>query len=143
MIGFWPHRVNESLPKASFCHKQWQKYLRNAILSSLIASTRPYKKKIMKKPRFCSVGKMEFYTLIDKANHGHSTRGARSNFFVGRSDGRSIKTIAPKIWNPLSQELKALPSIASFKERSKLDLLAPCVAFACSACNCRPCGFPG
>ena len=81
--------------------------------------------------------------LIGKADHGHLTRGARSNFFVGRSDGKSIRSIAPKFWNPLSRELKALPSIASFKVRSKLDLLAPCVAFACSARNCRPCGFPG
>ena len=81
--------------------------------------------------------------LIGKANHGHLTRGARSNFFVGRSDGKSIRSIAPKFWNPLSQELKALPSIASFKERSKLDLLGPCMAFACSARNCRSCGFPG
>ena len=81
--------------------------------------------------------------LIGKADHGHSTRGARSNFFVGRSDGKSIKSIAPKYWNPLPQELKALPSIASFKERSKLDLLAPYGAFVCSVRGCRSCGFPG
>ena len=81
--------------------------------------------------------------LICKADHGHLTRGARSNFFVGRSDDRSIKSIAPKYWNPLPQELKALPSIASFKERSKLDLLAPYEAFVCSVRGCGSCGFPG
>ena len=82
-------------------------------------------------------------SLIDKADHGHQTRGARSNFFVGRSDGKSIKSIAPKYWNPLPRELKPLPSIASFKERSKLDLLAPYGAFACSVRDCRSCGFLG
>ena len=51
------------------------------------------------------------------------TRGARSNFFIQRSNCRSIKSIAPKIWNILSAELKMSPSIASFKERSKRDLL--------------------
>ena len=55
-------------------------------------------------------------SLIGKADHGHLTRGARSNFFVGRSDGKSIRSIAPKFWNPLPKELKTLPSITSFKE---------------------------
>ena len=81
--------------------------------------------------------------LIGKADHGHLTRGARSNFFVGRSDGRSIKSIAPKYWNPLPLELKTLPSITSFKERSKLDLLAPYGAFVCSVRGCQSCGFSG
>ena len=44
-------------------------------------------------------------SFIGKNDHGHQTRGARSNFFVERSDGRSIKSIAPKCWNPLPQEL--------------------------------------
>ena len=74
-----------------------------------------------------------------RVNHNHLTRGARSSFFVGRSDSRSMKSIAPKYWNPLSQELKNLPSIASFKERSKLDLLAPYGFFVCSIRRCRSC----
>ena len=82
-------------------------------------------------------------SLIGKADHGHLTRGARSNFFVGRSDGRSIRSIAPKFWNPLPQELKTLPSITSFKERSKMDLLAPYRAFVCNVRGCRSCGCPG
>ena len=35
-------------------------------------------------------------SFLEKLNHGHATRGARSNFFVSRSDPRSIKSIAPK-----------------------------------------------
>ena len=77
--------------------------------------------------------------FIGKADHGHQTRGARSNFFVERSDGRSIRSIAPKCWNPLPQELKTLPSVAAFKERSKLDLLAPYGSFVCSDRGCRSC----
>ena len=33
--------------------------------------------------------------MIDRVSHGYNTRGARSNFFIDRSDGRSLKSIAP------------------------------------------------
>ena len=74
-----------------------------------------------------------------KVKHGHNTRGARSNFFVSRSDGRSIGNIAPKIWNALSPEIKLSPSIASFKARSKAALLGPYSAFVCNVRRCRSC----
>ena len=74
--------------------------------------------------------------MIGKNDHGHMTRGARSNFFIQRSDCRSIKSIAPKIWNILSSDLKLSPSVASFKERSKRDLLGPYGSFACSVRGC-------
>ena len=77
--------------------------------------------------------------LISKNDHGHMTRGASSNFFKQRSDCRSIKSIAPKIWNALSSDLKLSPSIASFKERSKRDLLGPYGLFVCSVCGCLSC----
>ena len=78
--------------------------------------------------------------LIGKADHGHQTRGAISNFFVERSDCRSIKSIiAPKFWNPLPPGLKTLPSVAAFKQGSKLDLLAPYEAFVCRVRGCRSC----
>ena len=44
---------------------------------------------------------------------------------VCHSDSRSIRSIAPKCWNSLSSSLKDSVSIAAFKEKSKLDLLAP------------------
>ena len=37
--------------------------------------------------------------MIDKVGHGYNTRGARSNFFIDRSDSISIKSIAPRVWN--------------------------------------------
>ena len=74
-----------------------------------------------------------------KIDHGHATRGARSNFFIDRSDPRSIRNIAPKIWNSLPQRLKQCPSIASFKSMSKLGLLAPYGSFVCSVPRCRSC----
>ena len=64
-------------------------------------------------------------SLFDKVNHSHNTRGARSNFFVSHSDSRSIRHIVPKCWKSLVWDLKLSPSIASFKARSKVDLLAP------------------
>ena len=76
---------------------------------------------------------------ISKISHGYSTRGARSNFFVSHSDPKSFKSIAPKIWNPLPCKMKQSPSIASFKDMSKLDLLAPYGQFVCSVCDCCLC----
>ena len=81
----------------------------------------------------------EMSAFFQKNSHGHSTRGARSNFFVSRSDPRSIRSIAPKCWNALPQQLRDLPSVASFKERSKLDLLAPYGLFVCTVRGCRSC----
>ena len=82
---------------------------------------------------------VEVAGLIGKNDHGHMTRGARSNFFVSHSDGRSIRGIAPKIWNSVVAELKDAPSMTSFKERSKADLLAPYGAFVCSVRGCWSC----
>ena len=49
--------------------------------------------------------------MVDKVSHGYNTRGARSNFFIDRSDGKSLKSIAPKIWNALPGNMKDLTSI--------------------------------
>ena len=76
---------------------------------------------------------------ISKISHGYSTRGARSNFFVSHSDGRSIKSIAPRYWNSLSVSIKESVSIAAFKEKSKSDLLAPYDGFSCTIRDCRSC----
>ena len=71
-------------------------------------------------------------SFLNKIDHGHATRGARSNFFVSRSEGGSIKNIAPKYWNPLPSRLKQSPSVATFKVMSKLDLLAPYGTSVCA-----------
>ena len=78
--------------------------------------------------------------MISLVKHGYSTRGAKNNnFFLTHSDGRSIKSIAPGYWNSLSVSLKESVSIATFKEKSKLDLLAPYSNFVCSVRGCRSC----
>ena len=78
-------------------------------------------------------------SMVSKQSHNYSTRGARSNFFVCHSDGRSIRSIAPRYWNSLSGLLKESASIAVFKEKSKSDLLAPYNSFTCTTRNCRSC----
>ena len=78
-------------------------------------------------------------SLFDKNEHGHNTRGARSNIYVGHSVACSIKNIAPKCWNALPRDLRDCPSLASFKERSKLDLLRPYARFVCDVRGCLSC----
>ena len=78
-------------------------------------------------------------SLFGKALHNYKTRGATSNFYIGRSDSRSIKSIAPKCWNPLPSSLKSSPSVGSFRDRSKRSLLAPYSAFSCDVAGCRSC----
>ena len=75
----------------------------------------------------------------DKMDHGHATRGARSNFFVSHSGSKSIRSIAPRYWNTLPLNMKQSPSIASFKVASKLGLLAPYGSFVCAVRGCRSC----
>ena len=83
------------------------------------------------------------WLYLKKVEHGHSTRGAKNNFFVSHSDRRSIKCVAPQVWNSLPTRMKQSPSIASFKNGSKLDLLAPYGRFSCAERGCRSCaGLP-
>ena len=77
--------------------------------------------------------------LFNRVSHRYNTRGAINNFSVECSDGRSIKSIAPTVWNSLPSELKQCPSIASFKETSKRGLLAPYAAFTCTVPRCPSC----
>ena len=81
-------------------------------------------------------------SIVDMVSHGYNTRGARSNFFIDRSDGRSLKSIAPKFRNSLPLEMKSLTSIATFKEKSKGGLLAPYSLFVCAVPGCRFCVAP-
>ena len=78
-------------------------------------------------------------SLFTKVNHDHNTRNAKSNFFVMRSDKRSIKTTAPKCWNSLPVELKQSPSLSSFKAQSKKSLINTYGTFTCQVPNCKSC----
>ena len=55
--------------------------------------------------------------LFQLATHSHFTRGVKSDIFVSYSDTKSIKHVAPKIWNALPRQMKNCPSIAAFKNR--------------------------
>ena len=78
-------------------------------------------------------------SIFERSSHTHNTRGASSNLFVSHSDSRSIKSIAPRVWNLLPPKLKVSPSIASFKGWSKLDLLRPYSGFVCNVRACPSC----
>ena len=78
-------------------------------------------------------------SMINRVSHRYNTRGARSNFFVVESDCRSLKSIAPKVWNSLPEPMKDLASIVSFKEVSKRGLLAPYSSFLCDVSGCPSC----
>ena len=80
-------------------------------------------------------------SMVSSVKHDYSTRGAKKNFFVCHSNSRSIRSIAPKYWNSLSSSLKDCATIATFKEKSKCDLLAPYHNFACHVRGCRSCVF--
>ena len=77
--------------------------------------------------------------MVDRVSHGYNTRGARSNFFMDRSDGKSLKVIAPKVCNSLSMEMKSLTNIATFRGRSKGGLMAPYSLFVCTVAAFRSC----
>ena len=77
--------------------------------------------------------------IFQKANHSHDTRGTKRNIFVSHSDARSIKHIAPKTWNALPPNLKRCPSIASFKENSKVEFTRSYSKFVCTRRPCQSC----
>ena len=79
--------------------------------------------------------------FFEKANHSYATRGTKNNIFVSHSDTRSMKHIAPKTWNSLPLDLRNCPSIASFKNNSKMELIRPYAMFACSQKACKSCSF--
>jgi hypothetical protein len=59
----------------------------------------------------------EMSALLDRVSdsHSHNTRGARCNLFVSRENVKSIKYIAPKIWNALEEKLKVSGAVSGFK----------------------------
>ena len=77
--------------------------------------------------------------LFHKIDHGHNTRGSKANLVVSRSDHRSIQYTVPKVWNSVTDTLKDSPSVASFKNNSKKDLLISYASFTCTTRGCRSC----
>ena len=80
--------------------------------------------------------------LFQKATHSHFTRGIKSDVFVSHSDTRSMKHIAPRLWNALPRQLKSCPSIATFKYKSKEEFIRSYSEFvfnvkSCPSCSCQ------
>jgi hypothetical protein len=86
----------------------------------------------------------EMNALLDRVSdsHSHNTRGARCNLFVNRENVKSIKNIAPKIWNALDEKLKGSGSVSSFKRRSKENFLLGYSKFRCKIKGCYSCNLP-
>ena len=78
-------------------------------------------------------------SLASRINHSHHTRGSQTNLTINSSNHRSLRYIAPNLWNSLPTTLKELPSISSFKANSKKELLAPYSTFICTTKNCQSC----
>ena len=81
----------------------------------------------------------EIISIFPKVDHNHNTRGAKNNFFVVLADKRSIKSIAPACWNSLPMIWKQCPSVLSFKNTLKNDLIASYASFSCLTRNCQSC----
>ena len=88
---------------------------------------------------FKNVLPTEISSLFPKVSHNYSTRSAKNNFYIERSDQRSMKYIAPRCWNLLPLEMKQASSIASFKTMSKNSLLEPYDRFVCKQPHCPSC----
>jgi hypothetical protein len=86
----------------------------------------------------------EMNALLDKVSdsHSHNTRGARCNLFVNRENVKSIKYIAPKLWNALDEKLKVSGTVSSFKQRSKEEFLLGYAKFRCNIRGCYSCNPP-
>ena len=77
--------------------------------------------------------------LFQKATHSHFTRGIKSDVFVSHSDTRSMKHIAPRLWNALPRQLKNCPSVATFKHKSKEEFIRSYSKFVCNVKSCPSC----
>jgi len=86
----------------------------------------------------------EMGALLDRVSdsHSHNTRGARCNLFVSRENVKSIKYIAPKIWNALEEKLKVSGTVSSFKCKSKEEFLLGYSKFRCNIKGCYSCRLP-
>jgi hypothetical protein len=82
--------------------------------------------------------------LLDKVSdsHSHNIKGARCNLFVNCENVKSIKYIAPKLWNALDEKLKVLCTVSSFKQRSKEEFLLGYTKFSCNIRGCYSCNLP-
>ena len=78
-------------------------------------------------------------SLASRISHHYHTRGSQTNFIINSSNHRSLQYIAPNLWNSLPTTLKELPSLSSFKAKSKQELLTPYSAFICTTKNCPSC----
>ena len=66
--------------------------------------------------------------------HGYGTRAARGGLVVGSADHRVVAYRVPVEWGALSGDLRAAPTLGSFRDCSKRGFLAGYAAFRCRGC---------
>jgi hypothetical protein len=73
-------------------------------------------------------------------SHSHGTRAARSGLVVSMGDHRMVGYRVPTEWGTLTEEQRAIVSVAGFKRSSKGDFLIQYECFQCGVAGCWVCG---
>jgi hypothetical protein len=73
-------------------------------------------------------------------SHNYGTRAARSGLVVSTGDHRMVGYRIPMEWGTLTEEQRAIMSVAGFKQSLKGDLLVQYEAFQCGVAGCWVCG---
>ena len=71
--------------------------------------------------------------------HGYGTRSARGGLFLATRDHRSVGYRVPKEWGALTEEQRAVGSLAALKRGSKAGFLAEYGKFVCHVRGCYVC----
>jgi hypothetical protein len=72
--------------------------------------------------------------------HSYGTRAARSELVVSTENHRMVGYRFPTEWGTLTEEQRAIMSVASFKRSSKGDFLVQYKVFQCGVAGCCVCG---
>ena len=73
--------------------------------------------------------------------HSHATRAAGSSLFLSTRDHGSVGYRVPKEWASVPAELRGVPSLATFKRRSRGAFLSDYARFVCTGVGCRVCAW--
>jgi hypothetical protein len=72
--------------------------------------------------------------------HSHGTRAVRSGLVVSTGDRRMVGYRIPMEWGTLTEEQRAIVSVAGLEWSSKSDFLVQYGAFQCGVVGCWVCG---
>ena len=74
-----------------------------------------------------------------EGSHSYGTRSARSGLVVGSGDHRLVGYRVLTEWRTLTEEQRAMGSVAGFKRSSRGDFLVEYGVFRCRVVGCRVC----